>query len=161
MLQMESRHSSKYRIGNDSLGPKELSHLQKFIRQIQRPSWHTPTPKNLGEVSHSKLKADQWQSAAEFDVTATIACVWASDPPGPDDEERVQCQKLLIKSTVLLATAIQWATSYHMSKMHAGLYLHSSVAYYDVLKTLQLCTLDLNSFNLAQCTVGGCSCLRG
>lgn len=136
MLKMELHRSSEYRIGNDSLNPKELSCLQKFIGQIQRPSWHTPTPKNLGEASHGKLKADQWQSAAEFDVTTTIARVWASDPPGLDDEERVQHQKLLVKSTVLLATAIQWATSYRTSKMHAGLYLHSLVAYYDILKTL-------------------------
>lgn len=134
--QIESHRFSEYRVGDDSLDPKELSRLQKFIGQIQRPSWHTPTPSNLGEASHGKLKADQWRSASEFDVTAAIAHVWASDPPGTDDEERVQRQKLLVKSTVLLAAAIQWATSYRTSGMHAALYLDSLVAYYEVLKTL-------------------------
>ena len=41
MQQIESCRFSEYRVGDDSLDPKELSRLQKFIGQIQRPSWHT------------------------------------------------------------------------------------------------------------------------
>ena len=132
--QLNSR--SAFCVGDDTLQPKELTRLQKSLTQIKHPLWHTPIPQNLGEAIHGKLKADQWQSAIEFDVTTAITYVWSHDRPNFKDEEHVQWCKMLIEATILLATAIQWATSYHMSKMHAAQYMHYMVAYLDILKKL-------------------------
>ena len=132
----QSNLRSAFCVGDDALQPKELTRLQKFLTQVKRPSWHTPIPQNLGEASHGKLKADQWRSAIEFDVTAAIAHVWSHDRPRFEDEERVQQRKMLVEATILLATAIQWATSYRTSKMHAARYMHCMVAYLNILKKL-------------------------
>jgi len=106
------------------------------LAQINRPSWHTPPPRNLGEASHGKLKADQWRSAIEFDATAAIAHAWSHASPHPEDEERVKRRKMLVDSTILLATAIQWATSYCTSAGHAAQYMLCMVAYLNILKEL-------------------------
>ena len=126
----------KFCVGDDALQPKELGCLQKFLAQIQCPSWHISPPRNLGEAGHGKLKADQWRSAIEFDVTTAIAHVWAHDTPHPEDKERVQRRKILIEVTILLATAIQWATSYRTSTVHAAQYMLCMVAYLNTLKKL-------------------------
>ena len=115
----QSKSHSVFCVGDDTLQPKELDRLQKFLAQITCPSWHTAPPQNLGEASDGKLKADQWRSAIEFDVTAAIAHVWSNDSPQPEDEEKVQRWKMLVEATIHLATAIQWATSYHTSLVHA------------------------------------------
>ena len=135
IIQQSNSHSA-FCVGDDALQPKELTHLQKFLMQVRCPSWHTPIPQNLGEVSHSKLKVDQWQSAIEFNVTTAIAHVWSHDHPCFEDEEHVQWWKMLVEATILLATAIQWATSYHTSKMHAAWYMHFMVTYLNILKKL-------------------------
>ena len=142
IIQQSNLHSA-FCVGDDALQPKELTHLQKFLMQVRCPSWHTPIPQNLGEVSHSKLKVDQWQSAIEFNVTTAIAHVWSHDHPCFEDEEHVQWWKMLVEATILLATAIQWATSYHTSKMHAAWYMHCMVTY--LKKTLSCNILALQS----------------
>ena len=43
---------------------------------------------------------------------------------------------MLVESTILLTTAIQWATSYCMSAIHAGHYMLCMVAYLSILKKL-------------------------
>ena len=135
IIQQSNSHSA-FCVGDDTLQPKELTHLQKFLMQVKCPSWHTPIPQNLGEASHGKLKADQWQSTIEFDVTTAIAHIWSHYHPHFKDEECVQWQKMLVKATILLATAIQWATSYCTSKMHTAQYMHCMVAYLNILKKL-------------------------
>ena len=135
-LTQQSKSRSVFCVGDDALQPKELDRLQKFLAQITRPSWHTAPPQNLGEASHGKLKADQWRSAIEFDVTAAIAHVWSNDSPQPEDEEKVQRRKMLVEATIHLATAIQWATSYHTSLVHAAQYMQCMVTYLNILKKL-------------------------
>ena len=135
IIQQSNLHSA-FCVGDDALQPKELTCLQKFLTQIKCPSWHTPIPLNLGEVSHGKLKADEWQSTIEFNVTATIAYVWSHDHPRFEDEEHVQQCKMLVKANIVLTTAMQWVKYYHMSKMHAAQYMHYMVTYLDILKNL-------------------------
>lgn len=135
-LNQRSDSKDTFCVGDDALHPKELGRLHKFLTQINRPSWHTPPPQNLGEASHGKLKADQWRSAIEFDVPAAIAHVWSHDRPRPEDDEQAQRRKMLVESTILLATAIQWATSYRTSAIHAGHYMLCMVAYLNILKKL-------------------------
>ncbi|KIM80256.1 hypothetical protein PILCRDRAFT_89799 [Piloderma croceum F 1598] len=102
-------------LGDDAKHSKELKHIQSFISQTKRPSWHTAPPSNLGEAKHGKLTADQWRSCIEFDVPAAMAQIWDFNKRGGEDDERAQRQKKLAEATLLLAKAVQWATSHSTS----------------------------------------------
>jgi hypothetical protein len=82
------------------------------------------------------LKADQWRSCIEFDVPVAIAQIWDFDRQGCEENEQVQRQKKLVEATLLLATAIQWATSYRTSAFHASQYMICITAYLNILKAL-------------------------
>jgi hypothetical protein len=115
---------------------KELKRIHHFLSQTTRPSWHTPPPRNLGEPSHGKLKADQSRSAMEFDIPAAVAEIWGRDVCESGEDERVQRQEKLVEATLLLATAIRWATSYITDQLHASQYMKCMVAYLNILKEL-------------------------
>jgi hypothetical protein len=129
------RQPGEWVVGDDALNLKELKRMHGFLSQTTRPSWHTPPPSNLGEASHGKLKADQWQSCIEFDVPAAVAEIWTHDNRS-EENERVQRQKKLVEATMLLATAIRWATSYRTSEHHAAQYMKCTTAYLNILKEL-------------------------
>jgi hypothetical protein len=124
----------EWAVGDDGVSTKELKRIHKFLSETTRPSWHAPPPKNLGEASHGKLKADQLRSSIEFDVPAAIAQIWGCD--SESDDEGVQRRKKLVHATILLATAICWATSYRTSELHAAQYMICMVAYLNTLKEL-------------------------
>lgn len=136
LVQQPVESSTIPSVGDDAVKATEFGRIHKFLAQINRPSWHTAPPKNLGEASHGKLKADQWRFAMEFDVTAAIAHTWSHDSPQPEDEEPLRRRRMLVDATILLATALQWATSYRTSAVHAAQYMHCMVAYLKTLKTL-------------------------
>jgi hypothetical protein len=123
-------------VGDDAINSKELKRIHTFLAQTTRPTWHTPPPKNLGEKSHRKLKADQLRSSMEFDVPAAMAQIWVIDNQSPDDDERTQRKEKLVDATILLTTAICWATSYETSELHAGWFMKCMVAYLNILKEL-------------------------
>jgi hypothetical protein len=123
-------------VGDDGVNAKELKSIHKFLSETTRPSWHTPPPSNLGEASHGKLKADQWRSCIEFDVPAAMAEIWIHNGQTSEEGEGVRRQKKLVDATMLLATAIRWATSYRTSALHAAQYMKCMVAYLNILKDL-------------------------
>jgi hypothetical protein len=120
-------------VGDDAINSKELKRIHTFISQTTRPSWHTPPPSNLGEAKHRKLKADQLRLSIEFDVPVAIAQLWALDRR---EGEQAQRQGKLADATLLLATAIQWATSYCTSARHAANYMICLTTYLNILKDL-------------------------
>ena len=132
MVEKESR----WLVGDDGVNLKEMTRMHTFISQTTRPSWHAPPPSNLGEAKHGKLKADQHRSCMKFDVPCAIAQIWLHDKQGSEDNERAQRQKKLVEATILLATAIQWATSYLTSPLHAAQYMKCMVEYLNILKGL-------------------------
>ncbi|KAG1810689.1 uncharacterized protein BJ212DRAFT_1302401 [Suillus subaureus] len=69
------------------------------------------TTKKPGEAEHSKLKAEQWRSAIEFNLPVTLTKLWGTNCMKPGDENGKQRQKLA-HSTMLLVMAIQWGTSH-------------------------------------------------
>ena len=115
---------------------KELKRIHHFLSQTTRLSWHTPPPRNLGESSHGKLKADQWRSCIEFDVPAAVAEIWIHDPQESERGEQAQRRQKLVEATMLLAIAIRWATSYRTSELHAAQYMKCMAAYLNILKEL-------------------------
>jgi hypothetical protein len=130
------RTPKRWTVGDDSVNSEELKRLQSFISQTTRPSWHTSPPRNLGEAKHGKLKADQWRSCIEFDVPTAMAQIWDFDGQGHEADERSQRRKKLVEATLLLATAIRWATSYRTSDLHASRYTVCLTAYLNILKSL-------------------------
>ena len=111
------------------LSKNEISHLRNHIAETTRPSWHVAPPSNLGESKHGKLKADQWRSSIEFDIPVSLAQMWS----GSDERTSGLTHEVILRSTLLLATAIRWATSHKTSKMHAANYTRNMHAYLQTL----------------------------
>jgi hypothetical protein len=104
VAQVEGKNNQQG-ISGEVLTDVEIDQIQTELRSIKRPSWHCGPPKNLGEAEHGKLKAEQWQSAIEFDLPVTLTKLWGTDHTKPGDENGKQRQKLA-HSTMLLAMAI-------------------------------------------------------
>jgi hypothetical protein len=124
----------QWAVGDDAINLQELKQLHTFLSQTTRPSWHARLPSNLGEAKHGKLKADQNRSSFEFDVPVAIAQLWTIGRR--EDDEQAQRQRKLVDATLLLATAIRWATSYLTSELHAANYMKYLTAYLNILKDL-------------------------
>jgi hypothetical protein len=134
--QVNERQPKQRAVGDDAINSKELKRLQSFTPQTTSPSWRTPPPSNLGEAKHRKLKADQWRSCIEFDGPAVMAQIRDFDKRGGEEATRVRRQKKLVEATLLLATAIRWATSHRTSAHHASQYMICITAYLNILKEL-------------------------
>jgi hypothetical protein len=50
----------------------DLKAIWDDIASTVRPRWHAAPPANLGQVSHGKLKADEWRSCFEFDIPVSL-----------------------------------------------------------------------------------------
>ena len=99
------------------------------------PCWHAAPPHNLGQVSHGKLKADEWRSCFEFNIPVSLLQIktWHNSSATEVDSYREK----LVHSTFLLATAIRWATSHHMSDTHIEEYTKTMKNYLKMLKELR------------------------
>jgi hypothetical protein len=114
------------------IGHKELRQIRKDIASTIRPGWQTGPPANFGSPAHGKPKADQWRSSIEFDIPVSLVQLWAACADILDDDRR---QKM-VDSTMFLATAIRWATSYRTSPRHADEYTKNMRAYLESLRDL-------------------------
>jgi hypothetical protein len=118
-----------------SIGRKDLKKIQDFIKETVRPQWQRGPPPNLGEPGHGKLKADQWRTCMEFDIPVALAQVWFKEDTDGDNVDWHRRQKLL-ESTMLLATALRWATSHRTSAKHAEEYTKNMRAYIESIREL-------------------------
>jgi hypothetical protein len=124
-----SNETSHQRYENAHLSKAELTQVRSHIAETTRPSWHVAPPSNLGEPKHGKLKADQWRSCIEFDIPVSLIQMWSGD----DERRKGVTHDMILRSTVLLATAIRWATSHKTSEMHAANYTKNMHAYLQTL----------------------------
>lgn len=113
--------------------PNDLREIREHIRRTAAPSWVQSVPSDLGDVSHGKLKADQWRSLACLYVLVPLMHLWhgASGP-----------RRAALRSTFLLVCAIVVATSRTTSPQHGDLYLNLMTDYIESLKR------DFPEFNL-------------
>lgn len=118
----------------ESLSNREIDDIQTYLRMITRPLWHHEAPQILGNPEHGKLKAEQWRGSIEFDLPVVLWKLW-SDASNEDSEECL-CWRRLANSTLLLATAIQWGSSYVTSEEHAHQYKHYMRRYLETLNTI-------------------------
>jgi hypothetical protein len=117
------------------IGRQDLKQIQDFIKATVRPQWQRGPPPNLGEPGHGKLKADQWRTTMEFDIPVALAQLWSKGEENGDDPNCCRQQKLL-KSTMLLATALRWATSHRTSAKHVNEYMTNMRAYIESIREL-------------------------
>lgn len=106
----------------------ELRQIRKDIAKTIRPGWQQGPPPNLGTKGHGKLKADQWRTCMEFDIPVSLLQLRAADVQ--DNRQFDQDQRLgVVESTMLLATALRWATSHRTSQRHVDEYMRNMRAY--------------------------------
>ena len=115
---------------------EELRQIQLDIRNTLRPSWHEGPPSNLGEKGHGKLKSDQWRSCIEFDLPVSLVSLLqkAQQQKRSSDISRL---RQVLDSTMLLATAIQWATSHRTSTLHVERYTSLMGQYLQSIRKLR------------------------
>ena len=121
---------------------QELRRVQLDIRNTTRPTWHEGPPSNFGEKGHGKLKSDQWRSCIEFDLPVSLTSLLREARAENRLADASRLGKVL-KSTMLLATAIQWATSHRTSAFHVERYTNYIHQYLESIRTLRPC-LDLH-----------------
>ena len=105
--------------------PDDLREIRRDICTVSAPSWVQSVPTDLGDVSHGKLKADQWRSLACLYILVPLMRLWGK-ATGP--------KASALHLTFLLVSAIIVATSRTTSTRHADVYLHLMKEYVDGLK---------------------------
>ncbi|KLO05603.1 hypothetical protein SCHPADRAFT_839192 [Schizopora paradoxa] len=83
------------------LGHEVLSELHKDMKNTILPSWLESPPRNLGNSSHGKLKADQWRTSCSVSLVITLIRLWAGDPK----------TQPMLDNFIHLVTAVKIATS--------------------------------------------------
>ena len=93
--------------------------LRTDIRDFVTPSWLTSIPLNLGEPSHGKIKADQWQTLGTVYLPVSLVRIWA---PNKDDPQPAAGRQRLLSLTLSLISAINIASLRTTSCDKANLY---------------------------------------
>lgn len=109
-----------------------LSQMQEFIQETKRPHWCTSPPKDFGEKSHGKLKADEISALFTFDVVVAVAQLLVKKT---DFEKKTRNFKLF-RATILLGTIVRITTSFRTSAWHVE-------AFQDIMKEYALLLRDL------------------
>lgn len=107
------------------ISPEDLREIRRDIGSIVVPSWIQSVPKDLGDVSHGKLKADQWRS---------LACLYILVPLMRQWSKASELKASALHLTFLFVSAIIVATSRTTSARHADIYLSLMTDYVDGLK---------------------------
>jgi hypothetical protein len=70
---------SAHRASQSIFDPTEMKRIWDCIADIARPTWMEPPPKNLGQPSHGKLKADLWLTLFTIDLLTCLPEIWCSE----------------------------------------------------------------------------------
>src|SRR5216683_7371414 len=103
------------------------------IANTTRPCWHATPLANFGQVSHGKLKANEWRLCFKFNIPMSLLWIGTWGNASQTDEYRPK----LVHSTLVLAIAIHWATSHHVSAKHIKQYKKNMKDYLKMLKELR------------------------
>lgn len=115
--------------------PDILDEIRADIKEMKTPSWVESAPANLGDSSHRKLKAAQWQSLGTVYLPASLIRLWGTHSSSDSNSER---QYHIVQATMslVLLSAISVATANTMSNQRAELYAQHLQAYIDSVKKL-------------------------
>jgi hypothetical protein len=106
------------------IGKEKIEQIQRDISNTTRPRWQSGPPTTLGTKGGGKLKADQWRSSIEFDIPVSLMKLLSHEGNDPDSR-----RYKVLDSTMLLATALGWGTSYGTSVKHVAQYMKNMQAY--------------------------------
>jgi hypothetical protein len=109
------------------LTKKEVAQIRRHISTATRPSWQAHLPKNFGDVSHGKLKADQWRTCIEFDLPISLAQIWSQQDSANDGSNGLRLE--FLDNTMHLAAAVFWGASRRTSSIHAEKYMEHMKSY--------------------------------
>ena len=93
-------------------------------------------PAILAKRGHGKLKSDQWRSCIEFDLPVSLVSLLQEAQQRKRFSDIGRLRQVL-DSTMLLATAIQWATSHRTSTLHVERYTTLMCQYLQSIRKLR------------------------
>jgi hypothetical protein len=99
----------------------ELSQIHACLSNTVIPSWIERPPKNLGEKSHGKLKADQWLTLFSVFLPLVLPEIWLSSPS--------KLHMDLLDNFHDLITCTKLVCSHSTSPEAADQYLHHYIQY--------------------------------
>jgi len=132
-MKHDSQKDTSTRIGH-VFTKVEMEAIWKDLDEMMTPSWLGSVPKELGQGSHGKLKADQYRVLATTYLPASLVRLWGLDEK--DDSPRAIRRRALLESTMTLFSAVSIATARTMSRERAGQYLQHIQSYINGLKIL-------------------------
>lgn len=103
----------------------DLREIRSDIRNVHVPSWVQSVPSDLGDVSHGKLKADQWRSLACLYILIPLMRLWSAASGA---------RPVALYLTFTLVSAVLVATSRTTSHRHTEVYLRLMTSYVEGLK---------------------------
>ncbi|KAG2104620.1 hypothetical protein BD769DRAFT_1676228 [Suillus cothurnatus] len=106
-----------------------LQEVWSDMSKTRIPSWLNRAPANFGHASHSKIKADQWQTVCLVNLVITLCRLWGT--PKADENE-----KAMLQNFIALIIAVHWATTHSTSETHIQL-VEQNYTYY-LKTTIQL-----------------------
>ena len=103
------------------LTKQDLSDIRHDIAATLRPVWQADLPDNFGCAEHGKLKADQWRTALEFDIPASLVKILAKRQSTGNITRDMRARRI-VEHTMDLSIAIAWGFSRRASTHHAERY---------------------------------------
>ena len=104
------------------ISKETLIQIREDISSTKRPNWQANLPAQLGSPEHGKLKADQWRTALEFDIPASLIRINSNRRPSRSIDVDARFQQL-VDLTLDLSAAISWGLSRRTSSHHADRYM--------------------------------------
>jgi len=109
-------------------GPEALSKIHECIAGANIPTWIARPPRNLGEKSHGKLKADQWLTLFTIFLPLILPEIWLASRKTHD--------AALLNNFYDLVKCTNIVCSYSASNFSADDYLYHYIKYRQSSKTL-------------------------
>ncbi|KAG2054412.1 hypothetical protein BDR06DRAFT_855028, partial [Suillus hirtellus] len=113
-----------------ALTDQEINAIQAELSSIMQPSWHCKLLKNLGDAEHSKLKAEQWWMAIEFDLLVMLVKLWGTKY-GDGEEWRPKLAHSTMLLTYLKCIRDVFPGYSFRPNHHACLHLHEFLLRYE------------------------------
>lgn len=110
------------------LDPEVLKALRDDIAKTVLPSWVSPPPKNFGDKTHGKLKADEWRTVCTVSMVITLVRMWGTAAT-PEKFRKI------LKNFLHLVIAVDYGTRKTMDPARAQFFDANMRLYLSGLRT--------------------------
>ena len=136
-IQPEKKHDSSAdastRVGH-VFTKAEMESVWKDLEDMMTPSWLASVPKELGQPTHGKLKADQYRVLATTYLPVSLVRLWGLEENS--SSPRAKRRREILDITLTLFSAVKVATALSTSRPKAERYLQLMRSYINGLKVL-------------------------